>query len=138
MAGGGQGNIGPEGVSRQIENYLAGLGGANSPNDTSSRDSGLSMDGENAVPGGFPQFPGGFPGFSGFSGFPGFPGLNPGFPGLNPAFAGFQNGFSSPTGLPGGFCDPVSQAANSGFLSGGNIDFSKMESLVRNRFRQKV
>merc|ERR1711915_973489 len=70
-------------------------------------------------------------------GFLGFPGLNPGFPGLNPAFAGFQNGFSSPTGLPGGFGDPVSQAANSGFLSGGNIDFSKMESLVKRREEQQ-
>ena len=126
MTGGGQGNLGPEGVSRQIESYLAGFAGGNPPNGTSSRDSGLSMDGEN---GGYPGFANGFPGFTGFpTGFPGFPngfpGFPNGFPGSPGGFAGSMNG-SSENG------NQNSAPANSGFLSGGNLDFSKMAAMVR-------
>ena len=134
--GGGKPNIGPERLLQQIESYLAGFGGGNPANGTSSRDSGLSMDGENGFSGGYPGLP---------NGFPGFPGFPTGFPGFQNSFPGFQNGFP---GSPGGFAGSMSGsfpngnqnslAANSGFLTGGNLDFSKMAAMVRLCTGQKL
>ena len=125
---GGQPNIGRD-FLQQIESYLAGFGGGNPANGTSSRDSGLSMDGENGFSGGYMGLP---------NGFPGFPGFPSGFPGFQNSLPGFQNGFP---GSPGGFAGSLngsfnngnqsSLAANSGFLTGGNLDFSKMAAKVR-------
>jgi len=96
------------------------------------------MDGENG-------FSGGYPGYS--NGFSGFPGFSNGFPGLQNGFPGFQNGFP---GSPGGFAGSMngsldngnpaasSPAANSGFLSGGNLDFSKMAAMVKSRQEQQL
>jgi hypothetical protein len=110
---------------------LAGFGGGNPPNGTSSRDSGLSMDGENGFSGGYPGYSNGFPGFSGFPGFQnGFPGFQNGFPGSPGGFAGSMNG-----SLENG--NQSSPAANSGFLSGGNLDFSKMAAMVSFYTRKK-
>jgi len=79
------------------------------------------------------------------NGFPGFPGFPSGFPGFQNSLPGFQNGFP---GSPGGFAGSLngsfnngnqsSLAANSGFLTGGNLDFSKMAAMVKSRQEQQL
>ena len=96
----------------QIESHLlASLG--HSANGTASRDSGLGLEGE---------------AFSFLSGFPvpgqntnGFPGFPFGFPAQGFAGAGDEGGKAG--GKLPSFMD-------TGFLSGGNIDFMKMAALV--------
>ena len=99
-----------------IESHLlASLG--HPANGTASRDSGLGLEGE---------------AFSFLSGFPvpgqntnGFPGFPFGFPAQG--FAGAGGLFGDEGGKGGG---KLPSFMDTGFLSGGNIDFVKMTALV--------